>query len=296
MNYSLIFKKKLTYFLFTLPAIFLFTLFFTYPVLSGIYYSFTNWSGVGSKYDFIGLKNYYDFFFDPRSLHSFKFTIVYSFLLTVLVSIIALGLALLLNSKLPTKVKNIFRSIYFFPAVLSMIVVGLVWNEIMFRVVPLIGQSFGIEMLSKSPFGDATLAMYAVLFVNIWQGVAIPMVLFLAGLQSIPSDMYEAATIDGANSYQMFKHLTIPFLIPIINVVVVLTLKSGLTVFDYIMTMTGGGPARSTESVGLLIYSQGFADMRFGYAISQSVILLIVVALLSILHIKFSSKYEVGQL
>ncbi|WP_440897589.1 carbohydrate ABC transporter permease [Amphibacillus sp. Q70] len=288
-------KEKLSFQILTLPAVVLFLVFFIYPVLNGIYYSFTDWNGIGQNYNFIGLQNYINIFSDNRALSSFEFTIKFSVLVVIFVIVISVLLALLLNSKLPNKLKVFFRSVYFFPAVLSLIVVGLIWNEVFYRALPMIGSTLGIEALSSNPLGSPSTAIYAIVFVAVWQGVAIPLVILLAGLQSIPDDIYEASKIDGAGPVATFFKITLPYLIPSLNVVFVLTLRNSLTVFDYIMSLTGGGPARSTESIGLLIYNQGFYDMKYGYALAQSVLLLILISFISILQLKFSSRKEVDQ-
>lgn len=287
--------KQRSFLLLTIPSIVIFITFFIQPLVSGIYYSFTDWNGIGDNYNFIGLENYINIFSDERALSAFGFTIVYTILLTVAVLIISLLLAVALNSRLPEKLRVFFRSIYFFPAVLSLIVVGLIFQQIYYTAFPLIGEWLGMESFFQNPLGNASKAIFAILAVNIWQGIAIPMVIFISGLQSIPDDVYEAATLDGANDFEQFFYITLPYLMPTVSVNFVLTVKSGLTVFDYIMSMTGGGPARATESVGLLIYNQGFSDMKYGYALAQSVLLLILIALISIIQVRSSEKREVGQ-
>lgn len=288
-------SKQRSFLLLTIPSIILFVVFFIQPLINGIFYSFTDWNGIGDNYNFIGLENYINIFSDQRVLSAFKFTIVYTILLTIAVLIISLLLAVALNSQLPDKVKVFFRSIYFFPAVLSLIVVGLIFQQIYYTAFPLIGEWVGMETLFQNPLGNANKAVFAILAVNIWQGIAVPMVIFISGIQSIPEDVYESATLDGATDFEQFLYITLPFLMPTVSVNFVLTIKSGLTVFDYIMSMTGGGPARATESVGLLIYNQGFSDMRYGYALAQSVLLLVLIALISIIQVRTSEKREVGQ-
>lgn len=131
------------------------------------------------------------------------------------------------------------------------------------------------------------------LIANVWKSVAIPAVLVLAGLQSIPEDIVESAKLDGATPFQLFAHITMPFLLPIVSVIVVLTLKEGLMVYDYIMALTGGGPAGSTESITLMIYRLGFEEMKFSYSIALSILVSLVIGAVSVVQIKLSMKKQV---
>jgi len=135
--------------------------------------------------------------------------------------------------------------------------------------------------------------MFGILFVNVWQGVAMPTVLLLAGLQTIPTDLYEAAVIDGASSFKKFIYITIPFMLPILSVVLVLVLKSGLMIFDYIMSLTEGGPGGVTESIGMLIYRHGMSEQKFSYSIAEAIIIAIIVCGISFIQISYTNKKKV---
>lgn len=258
----------------------------------GMKNSFTDWSGTSPDYNFIGLKNYIDIFQDERFRNALIFNFKYTILLTVGTVIISLLIAIILNQKI--KGRGFFRSVYFLPAILSLVTVGLIWNELFYRVVPMIGEATGWKLFESSWLGSPKLAMYAILVVNLWQGCATPIVLILAGLQSISKDLYEAAAIDGANAWQKFKAITIPYLIPVLNIVIVTSVKSGLTVFDYIKAMTDGGPMQSTESVGILIYNHAMQEGKFGYSVAESMILFILIALVSVLTMRLTSNKKVG--
>lgn len=284
--------NELVFYVFTIPAVILYTCFFIFPVISGAYYSMTDWNGLNRTYNFVGLKNFANIFKDMSFKNAIKFNFKYSILLILFINCISLFFALLLNSKI--KLRTLFRSVYFFPAVLSLITVGLIWNEIYYQVLPLIGKKLGIGFLSTNILSNANTAMWGILITNIWQGIAIPTVLYIAGLQSIPADLYEASTLDGANSFQKFYYITIRFLIPIININMLLTLKSGLTVFDYILALTDGGPGGATESIGILIYNHAFGDMKFSHSIAESIFIFIIISLVSIVQFKFQNKMEVS--
>ena len=289
-------KKKIGYFLFTLPALLLFSILFGFPMFRGIYLSMTDWNGIVKIFHFTGLTNYIRIFNDPRTVNSLNFTIRYALLLVVSVMVLAMTLALMVTYAIGNRLRTFFRSMFFTPVVFSLITVGLVFNEIFYRAIPQLGRMLGSEILSKNILGNPKTVIYGILIVSIWQGVGIPFVMLLAGLQNIPSDVYEAAKIDGANAVQVFTRVTIPFLLPIINVVFVITFRSGLTVFEYIQAMSDGGPMRASESLGFLVYKLAFWERNTNIAMSLSVILLIVISFVSIAQIKFSSRFEAGQL
>lgn len=285
--------KDRTMFLFTLPTVILYTIFFTVTVLLGIYYSFTNWNGISKAYGFVGLKNYFTVLTDPRFRHAIGFNIVYTVLVVGLMVVISMIIALALNSL--TRLSTLFRSIYFIPAIISMVTVGLIWNELFYRAIPLVGKALGIGWLSSSLLGSPQTAMPAILLVNLWQGCAIPTVLLLAGLQSVPKDLYEAATIDGAGSWNKFKHVTIPYLIPVLNLIIITQTKAGLTVFDYIKVMTDGGPAQSTEAIGLLIFRHAINEGKFSRSVAESMILFVIVGIVAVLSLKLTNNKQVGE-
>ncbi|MDR1902727.1 MAG: sugar ABC transporter permease [Treponema sp.] len=283
--------QQITYGLMVLPGTLLYVMFFIVPILWGIYYSFTNYNGVARRYKFVGLDNYINGFKNPRFLGSLSFTIRYAICLIIVITAVSLCLALLLNRKFP--MRKYVRAIYFLPAVLSSLTVGLVFDQLYARALPAIGEFFQIGALGLNVLSRKNTAFWGLLVVHFWQGLAIPTVLFLAGLQVIPEDLMEAAMIDGANKMQCFRQITIPFLIPIISIVLVLTLKSGLMVFEYVMAMTNGGPGGSTESLALLIYNHGFVERKFSSAIAESIMMAVLICGISFIQISWSNKKRV---
>lgn len=284
-------SKRITFALFTLPGFTLYSVFFILPIIMGIYYSMTDWNGITRKYNMIGLENYVDVFKDKRFLNAIMFNLKYCILLTICIVVLGIILAMLLNSR----IKGItgFRAVYFFPAVLSMLTVGLIFNQIFYRAIPPTGQALGIKFLSTNILSNANTAIFGILFVNVWQGVAMPTILFMAGLQTVPQELYETAAIDGANAWQRFKSITVPFLIPVTSVVMVLTVKSGLMVFDYVKSMTDGGPGGATESVSMLIYSNAFVENKFSYSIAEAMIVGLIIAAISAVQISISNRKRV---
>jgi len=286
-------KPGTVFFLMTLPAVLLYCLFFLAPVFIGFYYSLTNWDGFSLSYDMVGLQNYIDILQDKRFLNGLGFTLLYTVIVVFGKLSVALVLALLLSR--PLKLRGLFRSIYFFPAVLSMITVGLMFNQFFYSLFPPIGEKLGIEWLSLNLLGNPDTAILGIALTNIWQGFAIPMVIFIAGLSNVPKDIIEASVIDGASPVQRFFSITIPYLIPMLTVNVVLAVKGGLTVFDYIVAMTNGGPSKSTESMGFLIYQHGMSEMKFGYGTAEAIYVFILIGVLSFIQIKLLARKEVGQ-
>lgn len=259
-----------------------------FSVISGVRYSFTNWDGMSLEYDFIGFKNYIALLKNPNFWGSLKTTICYSVLLVTGVILLSLLLALSLNSL--KKFKTFIKSIYFIPAMIGGITIALIWDQLFYRVVPLLGQALNIEWLSQSLLMTGKTALPAVVFVHIWQAVALPTVIFIAGLQQIPDEQYESAKIDGATLFQEFRYITFPYLLPTLTVNLVLMVKQGFTSFDFPFALTGGGPVRATEVIGISIYNDAFKNARFGMANAEACILFVLVAIFSLTQLKITSR------
>lgn len=284
--------KKIVMVLFTIPTVVLYTAFFWIPMLMGVYYSTTDWNGIAQSYKFVALENYVKIFQNDRFIKSIWFNFKYTFFLVIGIVLISLIIALCLNQNI--KASTAFRSVFFLPAVISSITVALIWNELFYRAFPVVGQTLGIDWLSSSILANKGLAMFGILMVNIWQGCATPTVLFLAGLQSVPKDLYEAATIDGANAWNRFRNITVPFLIPVLNMVVITTVKGGLTIFDYVKALTDGGPMQSTEAIGILIYRHALVEGKYSQSVAESMILFLIVGIVSFVTLKLTNNKQVG--
>lgn len=284
-------QRRATFTLFTLPGMLLYSIFFIYPVGLGVYYSLTDWNGITRNMNFIGLDNYLGLLTNSRYNKAMSFTLTYAALLLVSIVVLSILLALLLNR--PVKGITFFRGMYFVPAVLCGITISLVFSQIFMRVIPSVGKALGIEFLKKSLLGRKDTAIYGILFVNIWQGVAMPTVLMLAGLQTIPTELYESASLDGANAVQTFQKITFPFLMPTITIVSILTLKNGLGVFDYIKGLTDGGPNNSTISLSLLIYQDAFNRQRFSLAVAEAIVMSLILIVFSIVQTTISNRKKV---
>lgn len=284
-------ERDITHFLFVLPSLTLYTVFSIFPILLGIFYSFTDWDGIKKDYNFVGLRNYVKMFSDKRFLHSVSFNLRYTVLLVIGVTVISVCIGLLLNQKI--RGRSFFRSAYFFPAVISSLTGGLIFNQIYGKGIPFIGALLGIGFLEKNILTNKIGAQMGILIVNLWQGVAIPTVLVLSALQTVPQELLESASLDGANRWQIFRYLTFPFLLPTISIIIILTLKSGLMLYDYVMALTTGGPARATESLTMLIYTQAFDEMKFSYSIAESIVVSGVIILISVAQIWNTNRKKV---
>lgn len=282
--------KQSAYFLFTLPAVLLYIIFFAFPVISGLYYSLTDWNGISPAFHFVGLQNYANIFKDKLTMAAAGRTCWYTMVMTLLVTALATLLAVLLNQEL--KLHSFWRVTYFFPAVMSSITVGLIFNQLYYHVVPLVGKALNIAALSKNPLSNRSLAMWAIMFIQVWKETAMPTVLILAGMQSISADIYEAATIDGASRWQAFRRITLPLVKPTIGVAALMSIRSGLMVFDYVKATTNGGPANATTTIAVSIYKHAFTDMKFAYSSAESIVIFILIMLIALVQTKMAQERD----
>ena len=244
-------KVDPAYYWMTVPAMILFMVFLYWPFLRGVMYSFTNSKGYG-KYKWIGLTNYKAMFQDERIGHAYLFTFFIAIVVTILVNLLSMFIAVLLNSKIAFR--NGFRAIYFIPYTLAVLVVGYVFKYIFMMPIPELGKALGIGWLSESMITSESLAWVPIVVLSVWQGVAYTTLIYLAGLQTIDTDIYEAAALDGVNAWQKFWQITFPLIGPFFTINLVLTMKGALGTFDQVVALTGGGPNSATETVTYLIY------------------------------------------
>ena len=273
----------------TVPAAILVAIFLYWPFLQGAFYSLTNSQGYGT-WDFIGLKNFIAMFSDSRVGNAYIFTIVMAVVITIGQNFLGLFLAVLLNSKIAFK--NGFRAIFFVPYTLAVLVIGYVFKYIFMVPIPQIGQALGIDWLSTSLLTNPDLAWFPIAFLSIWQGVAYSTLLYLAGLQTIDTEVYEAADIDGVKAWQRFWQITFPLIGPFFTINMVLSLKNALSMFDQVIALTGGGPDSKTETVSYLIFQNGLGNGEYAYQMANAVTFFIVLAILAFIQLKFFSGKE----
>ncbi len=280
-------SRNQTFLLITIPILALFFCFNTLPLIKGVIYSFTNFRGYGN-YDFVGIRNYIDLFQDARVGKSYLFTFKLAVASTIIVNVLSLILALGLNSKI--KFKSALRGMYFIPNILGALVVGYIFNYFFTYILPAFSSMLGGE--GGSLLASEKWAWIAVMIVCAWQSIAMNTIIYISGLQTVPLDVYEAGSIDGAYGFTKFWKLTFPLILPFFSINMVLCLKNFLMVFDQIMALTKGGPAQSTESISYLIYNNGMSGGQFGFQSANAVIFFIVIVALSVFQMTVLGKKE----
>lgn len=280
-------NRERTCFWMTVPVLVLFFLFNTLPLIKGFMYSFTNFRGYGG-YDWVGLRNYIDLFQDARVGKSYLFTIKMALVSTVVVNVISLLLALGLNSKI--KFKSTLRGLYFVPNILGALVVGYIFNYFFTYIVPAVINIFGGE--ATSILASTKWAWVAIVIVCSWQAIAMNTIIYISGLQTVPEDVYEAGSIDGATGWMQFRYLTFPLIIPFFSINMVLCVKNFLMVFDQIVALTKGGPAQSTESISFLIYNNGMSGGQFGFQSANAVLFFVIIVIFSVAQLTITGKKE----
>lgn len=279
--------------LFIAPFTILFILFFIYPLTKGLFLSFTNWNGISEKMTFNGIDNYMELFTDKRFLNSLYVTLIFTVFNVGVSNILAIILAVALESGL--RFKKALRTLFFLPYIFSLVVIGFTWRLLYSEVFPSIAQTFQIlSFLDIDFIGDPRIAIYSVIFMNIWYGIGYFLVIYIAGLQSIDSSIIEASSIDGATGWFQFRKVIIPLIMPSITVCLFTSIAGGFKIFDAIFVLTGGGPGNSTESIALNIYNEAFgAANRFGYGMAKAVVLAIIILIISYFQLKFFKAREV---
>lgn len=266
----------------------LFFLLHTYPFLSGVFYSLTNWKGYGN-WKFVGISNYIQLFKDSNIIKSYLFTFKFAVSATLLVNILSLAIACGLNNVVICR--NFLKAVFFLPYMLGTLIVSYVFRFFFSNLLPLAGNYLDIEALKVNILGTNN-AWIGVLIVTIWQSLAFNILIYISGLQTIDSEIYEAAEIDGAKGIMRFIKITFPMLAPFFTINMVLCGKNFLMIFDQIIALTNGGPGNATTSIAVLIYKRGFQGQQFAYQSANSVILFLVVVSISIFQLRVLEKRE----
>jgi ABC-type sugar transport system permease subunit len=279
--------------LFVLPALALYLVFMVYPFVQSIYLSFTSWNGATLFKEWIGLANYAALLRDELLWLALRNNLIWVVLGTAAPIVIGMMLALLLWRR--PRGFTLFRTFYFMPQVLSAVVIGIIWNWIYNPIFGILNKGLdavGLEHVSRGWLGDPDFALYAVLIASTWAEIGFVFVIFLAGLQGVSKDLLEAATIDGANVWQRFRHVTVPQMANVINIVVAILLIGGFNVFDMIFVMTGGGPANATEVIATYTYKEAFTQNNVGYATTLALVMTVISLVASVAFIKIREARE----
>jgi raffinose/stachyose/melibiose transport system permease protein len=295
-NFDVLQKKKHrnngSFLLFVGPAFLVFAVLVLIPFLMGVYYSFTNWNGVMGNIQYVGFDNYhYILTQDTDFKKSFFITTKYTFFAVILTNLIGFGLALLVTKGL--KSSNILRTIFFLPNLIGGLLLGFIWQFIFNKGLTSLGTVLGIDSLMQSLLGTANGAFWAIVIVAIWQGAGYIMIIYVAALQGVPQELIEAAQVDGADRFTTLRKIILPMVAPAVTVCLFLTISWSFKVFDQNLSLTGGGPFKSTEMLALNIYTEAFVNNRYGLGEAKAIIFFIVVAFISILQVYLTKKREV---
>lgn len=287
-------KQKYYKYWLAIPGIVVWILFFLAPTLMGIGFSTVNIRGLDlSTIDFAGLKHYINVLTTDSMNIAIKNSFIFAFITSFFKVALGLLLAVFLNNKLRTT--NIMRTVFFLPAVLSSVAVGIIFKAMMHPsqgIINNILRGLGLDALCQNWLTDPNLAIFSISFVEIWKWTGFTMVILLAGLQSIDNSYYEATELDGASAWQKFRYVTFPLIMPAFTNAVVVNLIGGLKAFDIVQTLTGGGPGTATEVFGTLVY-RSFGGGRYGEGCAASVILSVVVLIIVFPIYRFLTSKEV---
>jgi raffinose/stachyose/melibiose transport system permease protein len=277
-----------------LPAIVLVIGVHYIATLTGGFFAFTNWTGLGD-WDFIGLENFERIFQDPQLLGAVWNTLFLAFASVILTNVFGLLYALAINRMLKTR--YILRTLLFMPVVLSPLAVAYVWKFIFQFNGPLNGflGFLGLEELQKVWLADPTWSIWAILITVVWQQTGFVMVIYLAGLASVPVEVEEAAALDGAGIWGRFWHVTVPAIRPSIAIATTLGIIQGLRIFDQILALTGGGPAGATETLATEVYKQAFALGQFGFGSALALVLTVIILVFAVLQQYVTRDRSVGK-
>ncbi|MEU9191168.1 sugar ABC transporter permease [Streptomyces sp. NPDC048484] len=266
---------------FMAPALLLFAFVVLVPSARGVYYAFTDWDGLDPHYSLVGLGNFADMFHDADAIQAIWHTVLIAVAITIVQNAVGLLLALGVNSAIRSR--NLLRVFLFAPAVITPIVTAYLWRNLLGpegAVNSLLG-TVGLGAWRQDWLGNPDLALWAIVGVIVWQFAGYSMVIFLAGLQSVPQEVHEAAALDGAGPVRRFWSVTRPLLAPAFTINLMLSIIGGIKLFDQVYALTGGGPGHATDTLSTLIYKDAFTLGEFGYSIALAVVLTIIVAVAS---------------
>lgn len=271
---------------FALPAIAVFAIFMIWPSIDGVILAFQEWDGVSPEREFVGVDNLSEVFSHPVAFGAVARTLLIAFALLVTRNLFGMLLALALNTRVRSRL--LLRTVFFAPAVMSSVVLGYTYKYLFSPSGP-VNDALAALGVTELPnwLGDPELAIWVIILVISWQTVGSTMVIYLAGLQAVPQEVLEAASIDGAGPWRRFFSVSLPFLAPAVTVNMVFTLITGLRVFDDVYVLTGGGPANQTQTISTLLVQEAFEFGNYGSAAALAVVLSLLIAVLTAVQFKF---------
>lgn len=283
-------RWKKDYLLATLPALIVYFIGMMIPLLIGVYFSLTDWNGFSPKMNFIGFRNYTQLFRNPQFLNSLKFTASFVFFNTLIQNVLALLLAMVIDSGI--KGKNIYKTIIYVPALLSPILIGFLWNKLLGSIYPELLAALGIPGNLKL-LTDPDTVLAGLLIINNWQWIGYWMLIYIAALQGVPQELYEAAEIEGAGVLRIFWNVTLPMIMPAVTVCVTAITLGGFQVYELIITATGGGPGHASESFIMYVYNQAFSNERAAFASANSMVYVVLLLIVAAIQVRAFKKREV---
>ncbi|GAA1332068.1 sugar ABC transporter permease [Brachybacterium rhamnosum] len=272
------------YYLFLFPALILFTLAITLPALLGFGYSFTNSMGFGD-WDLVGVRNYIALFRDEGVVSAYLFTLGFALVTVVVVNAIGFALALGLTSRI--RLQSLLRTIFVLPMVISGIIIAFVFQFLFSNSLPAIGQALGIDVLSSSILANEDLAWIAIVVVTAWSTIPSTMLIYIAGLVTIPAEVYEAGAIDGATGLQQLWRLTLPLVSGYVVINTILGFKNYLNAYDIIVGLTDGGPGTATRSVAMSIF-KGFSGGDYGYQMANAAVFFVISIIIAVVQLRIT--------
>lgn len=280
------------YLLFTVPLLIIFTIIVLVPFITGIYYAFFKWDGIGANpMEFNGIDNFIRLLDDQRFLRSTWLTVLFTVFSVFTVNAVGLAFALLVTSKL--KLANLARTMLFMPYLIGGLILGYIWQFVFLDVFTLIGGVTGLESIFFNWLNNKDFALFAMVLVFTWQMAGYVMIVYIAGLQSVPGEVVEAAKIDGASGWQRFWRITVPLLMPAFTISLFLTLSYGFKIYDVNLSLTGGGPANATELFAMNIYNEIFGYSNYGYGQAKAIVFFVIVAVITLTQVYLTKKREV---
>jgi len=280
-----------TAWVFAAPALLVYFVFLVYPAVSSLWFSFTDWDGLSPTYNVVGLKNYTSMPSDPVVVQAAVNNLIWAVVTVVVPVVLGLALAVALNGKV--RGKPFLRLIFYTPAVLPLVSVASIWGWLynpQYGAINAFLRAVGLNGLAQPWLGQDSTALGATMVAAIWLRVGFPMLLYLAALQGIPHDLYEAATVDGATRWQQFWHITMPGLRPAHYVVIALSVIDSFKVFDLIYAMTYGGPGTATQVMGTWMYFNVFQYNQAGYGTAIAVVITLVAIVVSVPYVRSQTK------
>ncbi|MBQ4265607.1 MAG: sugar ABC transporter permease [Clostridia bacterium] len=284
-------KQQLQYLSLVLPGMIIFTIGLIIPMFLSFYYSLTSWNGMTVEKPFIGLDNYVKLVSDPYARSAWWFTIRFTIWNTIIQNVAAIFMAVALDSGI--KGQKIMRTIFFVPCLISAVVVGFVWLKLYGNVLPALFKLVGLKSSLAMLLGKEETVLTGLLIANNWQWIGYWMLIYLAALQSIPSDLYEAAKVDGANAVRQFINITIPMLAPALTICIVGITTGSLKVYDLLVASTNGGPGRASTSIIYYTYSTAINGRQYGYGSALTISVVFALLLVAVLQVKVLKKREV---